>query len=245
MGATVGRDDFLTKPSAPAMGSVYASDGHGRILLLKLQKRTTKQSQTIHQRLHGRVPYFGPLGLALKSGGVRSVFSLDVSRGGLGFCHKQPIEGRFSVCLPSVLGRSVTRNAEVVWTREYGTGWLISGARFSEALSYEWAELRVASSAASLKRRSSAREPFISPIDVRYLSKFGVEKALSRDISATGIGLIQPEPPQADEVIIAYTRFGVNYDVRATLAWFKQIDDEFFLSGWRFVPKRLMLEELC
>lgn len=215
------------------------------VLMLKRSQNAFGTNPAAEQRQHTRIPYFGTLDLRSSDGQQsHSVYSLDASRSGLGFCHQQPIHGPFEVQLPTVLGRSVQCTANTVWTRRYAEGWLVSGARFSKVLRREWAELQVASAAAVFKRRSNTREPFFGHVEFRYLTDFSTETALSRDLSATGIGLIQCNAPRKSEAVIRFQHYGDLREVRAFLVWSKQVDDGFFLSGWKFAQKRLMLEEI-
>jgi hypothetical protein len=87
------------------------------------------------------------------------------------------------------------------------------------------------------ENRSAHRDHLVRPVEVQ--SKDGVEiaSAFSRNISATGIGLITPEPVDERTVgVLRITRLkGNDVNVIAECRWCKPYGVNWYLSGWQFL----------
>jgi hypothetical protein len=80
-----------------------------------------------------RQPRFGPVKLFRPVGDQRyvSAFARDLSMEGIGLIHLVPLEPG-QILMPLVLpsGRQIVLIVELLWCRDYGSGWYASGGRF-------------------------------------------------------------------------------------------------------------------
>jgi hypothetical protein len=89
------------------------------------------ESDVLDRRTDPRLPYFGPVMIA-SSGSVKAVsaFCRDLSVGGIGLVHLQPLDkGSALIDLPLPSGHIATLQCEVLWCRNFGNGWYSSGCR--------------------------------------------------------------------------------------------------------------------
>lgn len=87
---------------------------------------TNRRSETRH-------PFFVPVSLRdpQQGGDAIPAFSRDLSLSGLGLLHHARLEpGCFFEVTFVYRGREVQSTAEVLWCREAGEGWFMSGCRF-------------------------------------------------------------------------------------------------------------------
>jgi hypothetical protein len=94
------------------------------------------ESDVLERRADPRLPYFGPVMIAV-SGGTRAVsaFCRDLSAGGIGLVHLQPLErGPVTIDLPLPSGQIATLKGEILWCRDFGNGWYSSGGRILDAI---------------------------------------------------------------------------------------------------------------
>ena len=89
----------------------------------------------LNRRLHRRYPFFRPVTLEDVQGTRFDAFCRDVSRGGIGFIHRDPIVlGRMVVSIPSSTGEDIVAGADIRRCVAIGQGWYSSGGRFPVAV---------------------------------------------------------------------------------------------------------------
>jgi hypothetical protein len=90
------------------------------------------------QRAELRIPYFGPVTVRLDSADSPrvSAFTRDLSPLGIGLLHIMPLEpGQVVLELPAPAGGHLVLAAQIIWCKDCGEGWYVSGARFLDVLS--------------------------------------------------------------------------------------------------------------
>jgi hypothetical protein len=92
---------------------------------------TAALSQELNRRMHHRFPFVRPASLEDTHGNQHSVYCRDISRGGIGFVHRELlVPGRFTVSLKSVEGAEISGTADLKRCKPLGDGWFASGGRF-------------------------------------------------------------------------------------------------------------------
>jgi hypothetical protein len=88
-------------------------------------------SDELNRRLFRRYPFVRQVELAPEDGEAQSAFSRDISRGGIGLIHRQPLPpGPVAVTIPSKAHGELVGTADIQRCRSIGEGWFASGGPF-------------------------------------------------------------------------------------------------------------------
>ncbi|MEL7498669.1 MAG: PilZ domain-containing protein [Planctomycetota bacterium] len=87
------------------------------------------------------------------------------------------------------------------------------------------------------ENRSAIRDSLVRPVIIEYRDSEETVAAFSRNISATGIGLITNEPVTNKKVaVIRVNRLhGTDVSILAECRWCKAYGEEWYFSGWQFI----------
>ncbi len=87
------------------------------------------------------------------------------------------------------------------------------------------------------ENRSAHRENLVRPVNVELRDEGKVVPAFSRNISATGIGIITDEPVQIDGVAVLHIQRiqGKEVVILAECRWCKAYGENWYISGWQFI----------
>ncbi len=87
------------------------------------------------------------------------------------------------------------------------------------------------------ENRSAHRDHLVRPVEFQSRDGGEIVAAFSRNISATGIGLITQEPVTEHTVsVLKITRLkGNDVIIIAECRWCKPYGENWFLSGWQFL----------
>jgi hypothetical protein len=88
-----------------------------------------------------------------------------------------------------------------------------------------------------VERREETRHPFFRPVTIALDAGRGLKlSAFSREISASGIGLLHNMPLPAGEVQVTIERCaGGTATIRAEIIWCQPCGEGWYLSGARFL----------
>lgn len=92
--------------------------------------RHARAGHDSENRSNPRYPFFQPI--TITRGAERiSAISRDVSTTGIGVLHNVPLPaGRLVLGIPCEIGNVIHLSGEVVWRKEFGEGWQLSGIQF-------------------------------------------------------------------------------------------------------------------
>lgn len=86
------------------------------------------------------------------------------------------------------------------------------------------------------ERREAERFPFFQPVQIAINGKPSGQRAFSREISQSGIGLVHEGPVQAGKVILTIDDGSVEpAKLNVELLWCRPCGDGWYISGGRFV----------
>jgi hypothetical protein len=97
--------------------------------------------------------------------------------------------------------------------------------------------LREDSSFDQYENRSAHRENLVRAVAIKLRDPESVVQGFSRNVSATGIGLISSEPIQsnATAVLTVSSLGGADLEFLAECRWCKEYGERWHFSGWQFV----------
>lgn len=195
------------------------------------------------RRNRRRYPFFRPISLSLGDDS-RAGFCRDVSRGGMGLLHMQPIESG-SVVTVSMATRRVAHldlRCEVRWCSQLGERCFLSGVSFCDLTAGRTLTLVAEVIREELQRRVQKRYPFFRPIMIRSGSG-AVFEAYCRDISRGGMGLLLRQQLPAGRAVMTMTDMeGDTCEVSLDVRWCQPVAEDWFLGGATF--SNVWLEEI-
>jgi hypothetical protein len=91
-----------------------------------------KRDAEHERRSDVRYPFSRPVTVLLDEHGCQlSAFAREISRGGIGLLHHQPLEpGETVIVLEGEDGTPLRLRTRIVWSRACGQGWHMSGGKF-------------------------------------------------------------------------------------------------------------------
>ncbi len=192
-----------------------------------------------------RLPFFRPITISCGSEQRDSVpgFCRDVSRGGMGLLHAQPLEVDSSITVGLPRGsRHLQLASTLKWCSEVGEGLYYSGCSFDGLSAGTSLALVSAVVREELNRRVQQRYPFFRPATLCFGT--GEEQPVyCRDISRGGMGLMFRQPVRPGRVVIHVeaakdTNVAISLDIR----WCVPAIENWYLGGSKFAT--VWLEEV-
>ena len=88
------------------------------------------------------------------------------------------------------------------------------------------------------ERRATDRQPFFRPVTINTHAGVGKKySAFSRDISASGIGLLHNMPLELEEVNLTIgSESETEVRIRASIEWCESCGEGWYISGGQFLP---------
>jgi len=204
--------------------------------------------QSQEQRGRRRFPYFRPLRIDDAGAATALAFSRDVSLGGMGILHREPLESTsLSLTVPTSAKGTIPVRLQIAWSELCHDGWYASGGTYSGSSTMQIAKLLVASASDEVKRRVHEAFPFFRPVSLLCEDGRILEGSVfSRDISATGIGLFHRQPLPTRRVVLGFeTTAGDLVELGANIKWCRPVHDQWFVSHGEFTrPALACLPEL-
>jgi PilZ domain len=88
------------------------------------------QKESRESRSKARYPFFRPVSIRI-NGENYPAFSREFSEAGIGLLHSVKLKlGEVKVTIPTEQGYSVSIRTRIIWCRQCGEGWFISGGEF-------------------------------------------------------------------------------------------------------------------
>ena len=189
------------------------------------------------RRLRRRHPFFRAATIVDDRDAARELpaFCRDISRGGVGLLHSQPIDvGRtLTVKLP-IMGRQFELRVELTWCTPFRGDWCCSGGSYCGVSVPTSVALLSAVIKDELQRRKQERYPFFRPVTI-CKGPQGYEAAFARDISRRGIGLVHSQPIPLGRVLLTVpTLTGECRSIASDIKWCRPVGQDWFLSGAQF-----------
>ena len=88
------------------------------------------------------------------------------------------------------------------------------------------------------ENRSAHRQHLVRPVDVLLRESGESVSAFSRNVSATGIGIITHQPIDDGTVaVLTIARLALDHDttILAECRWCKPYGENWFITGWQFI----------
>ena len=189
-----------------------------------------------------RYPFFRPVTFSHGSGPMPG-FCRDVSRGGMGLLHDQPMKvgSMLTVQLPTG-GKHLELACTTKWSAKIGDDLFVSGCGFDSLSAAGTLSLVTAVVREEFNRRVQLRYPFFRPATLSFGS--GLEQpAYCRDISRGGLGLMLRQAVGPGRVIIQVdVADDIDEAISLDIRWCQPASQGWYLAGAKFAS--VWLEEV-
>jgi hypothetical protein len=209
-------------------------------LIRELVQEATAES-IAEQRRKQRMPFFRPATMMISDQGNSrevSVFTRDICSQGIGLLHDSPLEVEsVELGVPDVTSRCDDLRLKIVWSKDVGQGWYISGGQFSKMSVQQSISLLMTAVAKDIAQRLKQRYPYFRPATIALMESGPTDEQAGfvTDISLDGVGLLHEGLLKSGTAIVKImTRFGNMEDVRVDLKWSRPIGRGWYVAGGPF-----------
>ena len=157
------------------------------------------------RRVDSRYPFIRAATVTQGAQQQQDAICRDISLRGIGVLHRHPVQiGEPTTIEILVNTERVSTEVQVLWSKEAGRGWWLTGGHF-ERSSLGYASTLCSTIKTEVERRRHNRYPFFQPLclfDPASSSEEAKYRVFSIDISLGGLSLLSDTPISEQQVLI-------------------------------------------